>query len=100
MTENSADYCASNCALPSDFGVPDSFVQSDCPAGSLCFRPSQYDDGAGLGRCVQECREDADCRTTDGYYCRRTFQNRTYDNGYCAPAHCHSRGCVGYRCSC
>lgn len=100
VTSNGADFCVSFCALPSDVGVPDRFERSDCPEGSLCFASSQFGDDEGIGTCVQGCTEDAECRTADGYYCRRSIGGRTYDNGYCAPAHCMSRGCTGFVCGC
>jgi hypothetical protein len=100
IRENGADYCVSRCTLPADYGVPDAFVQSDCPDGSLCLRPFPSIDAPELARCVPECHDDSDCRTADGYYCRRTLRERTYENGYCAPAHCRSRGCDGFLCSC
>ncbi|MCC7386405.1 MAG: hypothetical protein IT384_31495 [Deltaproteobacteria bacterium] len=100
VTENGGDYCVSACALPGGFGVSDTFERSDCPEGSVCFATSQFFDEQGLGTCVKECREDAECRTEDGYFCRRTYDGRLYENGYCAPAHCVSRGCFGYACHC
>jgi hypothetical protein len=100
VTENGADYCVSYCSLPDDFGAADSFARSDCPEGSVCFATSQFAGEETMGTCVRACREDTECRTADGYYCRRTFGERTYTNGYCAPAHCRSRGCIGYACSC
>lgn len=99
ITENGADYCTSPCTLPVDFGVPNAFERSDCPQGSVCFRQDQFFAG-DPGRCVKACTQDSDCRTADGYTCRRTFEGRTYENGYCGPAHCASRGCFGYACSC
>jgi hypothetical protein len=99
ITENGADYCVSNCTLPPDWGVPDEFERSDCPSGSVCFVSSQV-PGATVGSCVPNCREDSECRTEDGYFCRRTLGGRTYASGYCAPAHCRSRGCIGFLCSC
>lgn len=97
---NGGDFCVSPCTLPAEWGVADTFGCSDCPAGSVCFPTSVRTSMDGLGTCVRECHADSDCRTADGYYCRRTFEGRTYTNGYCAPAHCRTRGCLGYQCYC
>jgi hypothetical protein len=100
ITQNGADFCSSYCVAPVDFGATDSFARGDCPEGSVCFRHSQFTAGEYVDRCVPECRDDSDCRTADGYYCRRTFEGRVYENGYCSPAHCVSRGCFGHACEC
>jgi hypothetical protein len=103
MTQNSADFCLSYCELPADVGVATEFVRSDCPEGSVCLPSSlQSMPDETIGTCVQECQEDDDCRTADGYYCRTSYiyPPRTFSNGYCAPAHCKSRGCAGFVCGC
>lgn len=96
-------YCRSYCNLcPDTASVWDvtTLGQSNCPQGAVCL-PAYYAQGAGYGTCMRGCRVDSDCRTAEGYYCRRTIGGRTFDNGYCAPAHCQSRGCTSsYECFC
>jgi len=96
-------YCRSYCNLcPDSTSVWDvaSLGRSNCPQGAVCL-PVFYAQGGGYGACMRECRVDSDCRTSEGYYCRRTIGSRTYPNGYCAPAHCQSRGCpASYECFC
>jgi hypothetical protein len=51
---------------------------------------------------------DSDCRASEGYYCRKTFQlsatrTRTFTNGFCTPINCAAttgtRTCpTGYTC--
>lgn len=109
-------YCADFCTLPADALAGPVLVRADCPANAICiprsggFVPSP-DGRDDIGICVRECDVDADCRTDEpdennGYYCRKNFypepsSSMSYQNGYCAPAHCGSRGCPGmFRCEC
>jgi hypothetical protein len=96
ITENGADFCTSPCTMGSDFLGTDTLVKSDCPEGSVCLRQSEFN--VDRLRCVKACQGDNDCRVADGYYCRRLRPANT--NGYCAPAHCMTRGCQGYACGC
>jgi hypothetical protein len=107
-------YCLSPCTLTETPFGRDRFPQSDCPTGALCLpHPGcvSGSEGSGdcvrTGACVRECQSDSDCRVSDGFYCRRTHfdptlgTQRMFQNGYCAPAHCESRGCLDhFGCGC
>lgn len=94
-------YCVASCTAPtgliSDGGLP----RADCPARAVCLpdfnrlRP---------GTCMAECQRDADCRTNEGYFCRRFSidgGSGETSNGYCAPTHCQTRGCTSsFECFC
>jgi hypothetical protein len=100
-----AGYCLAYCNAPQGgFWSSDTLARSNCPAGSICLPFAQIPSGERFGACVRECSADADCRTADGYYCRRAFgvagAGPMFTNGYCAPTHCRTRGCAGLQCGC
>jgi hypothetical protein len=101
-------YCIDFCQLSADpFQLP-VLAQSDCPQGSVCLPRSERSNPTSpgdIGGCFAECTTDDECRVDEGYYCRRTFWREngaiTFDNGYCAPMHCQSRGCpFSFVCGC
>ncbi|AKF08919.1 hypothetical protein [Sandaracinus amylolyticus] len=86
-------YCVTPCAPPPAIVDGAALEQGDCPDGALCvpFR-EEY------GLCLRGCESDDDCRTEDGYYCRRAFggginEDPSTSNGVCMASHCQSRGC-------
>lgn len=101
-------YCVDYCTLPPDPFVLPNLARADCPLGAVCLSRSAVpgqNPPEDIGACVKECQTDADCRTGDGYFCRHRFGREgtevIFDNGYCAPAHCASRGCpTSYACQC
>lgn len=93
-------YCVATCTargLFSDGGLP----RAECPARSVCLPDFNRQR---TGTCLAECNSDTDCRTTEGYFCRRlSLDGGTgqTSNGYCAPMHCRSRGCSSsFECFC
>jgi hypothetical protein len=78
-------------------GQPDcTLPTASCPGDSVCF-PDQSVPAAGfaqgdVGVCLDGCLSDADCRTAEGYECRRSFRlaggTRTFVNGICQPIAC------------
>ena len=101
-------YCTEFCPLPADPYQLPRLQRSDCPLGAVCLPRAPFvASNEGVGACVAECSSDADCRTEEGYFCRKSFPRidaaapLNFDNGYCAPPHCMSRGCsVGISCEC
>jgi hypothetical protein len=102
-------YCVDYCAVPADALAGPSLVRADCPSGSVCVPRSDVLDRPDIGACVRECTRDDDCRNNEPaevYYCRRDFspadpRPMLYDNGYCAPMHCRTRGCpTSFLCEC
>jgi len=90
-------YCRSFCSTPRApaSGVP--LSRSDCPVGSLCLATNELPEA---GVCLRECSTDGDCRVSEGYYCRRTFDGAETPSGVCAPSHCRTRGCGSADCDC
>ena len=100
-------YCTDFCMLPDDPFVLPQLVRAGCPEGAVCLPRTQGTDPMhdGIGACFAECTADDQCRTGEGYYCRKSFWRPngpiTFDNGYCAPNHCQSRGCpYSFVCGC
>lgn len=97
-------YCASACGAPPaiEDGVP--LERRGCPGGSLCTPMTHGIGGVvyDFGVCLRGCATDDDCRTDEGYFCRRDWRSGIETpNGVCMPSHCHSRGCPGSAvCSC
>ncbi len=104
--------CTARCILPqgynsSTFWDEDTdgglrrLPRANCPMNSICAPNGSFAEG-DLGICLPECRSNADCRESDGYYCRNSFQlamTQRYANGYCVPRNCLSseaaqRGCA------
>jgi hypothetical protein len=102
--------CYSACMLPSGWNPgslwpTEVFPPGNCPMGNICFP-----NGGGLaerdpGICLHECRANSDCRQSEGYVCKRTFNRgrtpHTWMNGYCAPMDCLVTGMIcpsGYMC--
>lgn len=99
-------YCMGGCSLCGDTWRGDMLPRRECPRGAVCLPPDQF-SAQGAGSCVQECTDDSDCRgggESEDYYCRRSFwvagETLEFENGYCAPRHCESRGCSGWVCGC
>ncbi len=102
-------YCTDYCTLPDDPFVPPALARADCPEGAVCLPRSPIPEmpvpSSEIGACLKECQTDADCREAEGYYCRHEFgpymQRVTFENGYCAPLHCQTRGCTAsFICGC
>lgn len=91
-------YCTGSCTLTAGWSSAllwgtTEFPRANCPMGSICFP----DGDPGIaerdpGTCYKECRSDADCRQSEGYACRRTFNRGTrpftWNNGICLPRSC------------
>ena len=106
--------CTARCILPQGYnpstfwdedtdGGPRLLPRANCPMSSICAPNGSFAEG-DLGICLPECMSNTDCRESDGYYCRKTFQlsatnTQRYANGYCVPRNCLSteaaqRGCA------
>lgn len=88
--------CVSICSLPPGYSAgafwpEEEFPRGNCPEGSICF-PTESLAERDEGLCLRACRTDRDCRTSEGYYCRRTFTRGmrpyTWQNGVCLPVDC------------
>lgn len=101
-------YCVDYCTLPTEPLTPPRLPQAECPEGAVCLtrqRIPGHDPVETRGICVKGCTTDADCRVDEGYFCRHRFwrdgADLPFEDGYCAPAVCASRGCpISYRCGC
>ena len=101
-------YCIDYCTLPEGPLTLPRLPQADCPSDGVCLSRVAI-PGHGppdpVGICVKACTEDSECRTDEGYFCRHRFWqdgvDLIFDNGYCAPSHCSTRGCpVSFPCQC
>lgn len=90
-------YCREFCTSPTVPTTDAPLPQRDCPAGSVCLPTYMSSD---VGFCLRSCTADSDCRTAEGYYCRRDFAAVHAATGVCAAPICTSRGCAGGDCSC
>jgi hypothetical protein len=102
--------CVGRCILPQGYN-PSTFwdetrlPQGSCPSGAICFPNGSLARG-DLGVCLDECSQDSDCRTAEGYFCRKTIQlsttnTRRFDNGWCTPINCVNTATpcpTGYMC--
>ena len=93
-----AGYCTGSCTLTAGWSSAQlwggtEFPRANCPMGAICFP----DGTPGIaerdpGTCFKECRSDSDCRQSEGYACRRTFNRGarpfTWTNGICLPRSC------------
>jgi hypothetical protein len=59
-------YCSASCAL---------FTTTSCGRAASCVRVGDLRSG----RCLDRCTTDADCRTAEGYQCRRPDASLTAD---------------------
>jgi hypothetical protein len=101
--------CSSSCVLPFGWNSgslwpTEVFPQGNCPPSNICF-PTAYLAAGDPGICLHECRTNADCRVSEGYGCKKTFNRgrtpHTWMNGYCAPIDCLVAGMAcpsGYMC--
>lgn len=90
-------YCISRCILPAGYNSSNLWgemllPQANCPTGGICFPERSYSRG-DPGVCLRGCMTNADCRASEGYYCRKRFQVtqtmfRTFQNGFCTPVNC------------
>lgn len=112
QTGSNGGFCVSRCILPQGYNSSNIWSEMElprgnCPANGICFISRTYAEG-DIGTCVQSCTQDSDCRASEGYFCRKTFQltatrTRTFSNGFCAAINCAAttgtRTCPsGYTC--
>ena len=112
QTGSNGGYCLSRCILPQGYNSSDiwsgmDLPRSNCPEGGVCFISRTYAEG-DIGTCLPSCMQDSDCRASEGYFCRKTFQlsatrSRTFNTGFCTPINCAAttgtRTCpTGYTC--
>lgn len=90
-------YCQTFCTSPTVPQAGSPLARGDCPVDGACL-PTYMSTEIGL--CLRSCTIDSECRTDEGYYCRRDFLGVHTATGVCAPPHCMSRGCAGADCSC
>jgi len=84
--------CLVRCELAAGWNSNDLFFESsfpiDCEGGNTCFPNGDY-TARSEGVCLTSCTTDADCRASEGYFCRRTYEvgsgMRTFDTGVCFP---------------
>lgn len=85
--------CLVRCELAPGWNTNDlyfesSFPTTGCEGDAVCFPNGDYTQRSE-GVCLTECATDADCRSAEGYFCRRTYDltggARTFDNGVCFP---------------
>lgn len=102
--------CIGRCILPTGFNPstiwPEAALpQSNCPTGSVCLFNGTLARG-DLGVCLDECNTNADCRTNQGYYCRKSIRlssgmTQTWTNGWCTLIDCANAATpcpTGYMC--
>ncbi|MBL8913155.1 MAG: hypothetical protein JNM17_20835 [Archangium sp.] len=97
-----AQYCVAPCTPGPTFVSNGRLQRAECPARAVCLPDF---NAPTTGQCMDECLVDSDCRTDAGYFCRNSFfangASVQTANGYCAPAHCRTRGCQSaYQCFC
>lgn len=98
-----AQYCVALCNPAAVWVSNGRLERAACPARAVCLPDF---NSPSTGQCMAECLVDSDCQSDAGYFCRNTFvvngtPVQTTTNGYCAPAHCRSRGCPSaYQCFC
>jgi hypothetical protein len=76
-----AEY-APNCDIPGGYCTMYTQVMTEtlnCGTGGIEFNGTRLDPRAAAKACLKCCRNDADCRSGEGYYCSRTV-------GGCLPA--------------
>lgn len=97
QTGSNGGFCVSRCILPQGYNSSNIWTdmelpRGNCPENGICFISRTYAEG-DIGTCLQSCTQDTDCRASEGYYCRKTFQlsatrTRTFTNGFCSPINC------------